>query len=65
MQGSYRTARIVETRNLFLNGLRHCVWAVEEEDIDLLEGLLPDIHRPMNTCTRFFPLDLTPPRSAR
>ena len=32
MQGSYRTARIVETRNLFLGRLRHCVWAVEQED---------------------------------
>ena len=49
MQGSYRTARIVETRNLFLGRLRHCVWAVEQEDCNLLVGLLTDIHRPMNT----------------
>ena len=39
MQGSYRTARIVETRNLFLGRLRHCVWAVEQEDRDLLVGV--------------------------
>jgi len=32
MRESYRTARIVETRNLFLGRLRHCVWAVEQED---------------------------------
>jgi len=34
-------------------------WAVEEEDSDLLIKLLPDIHRPMNTGTRLFALDLT------
>lgn len=59
MQGSYRTARIVETRNLFLGRLRHCVWAVEQEDCNLLVGQLTDIHRPMNTGARFFPLDLS------
>ena len=59
MQGSYRTARIVETRNLFLGRLRHCVWAVEPEDCNLLVGLLTDIHRPMNTGARLFPLDLS------
>ena len=59
MQGSYRTATIVETRNLFLGRLRHRVWMVEEEDRDLLVGLRPDIHRPMNTGARFFPIDLS------
>ena len=59
MQGSYRTARIVETRNLFLGRLRHCVWAVEQEDCNLLVGLPADIHRPMNTGARFFPLNLS------
>ena len=39
MQGSYRTARIVETRNPFLSRLRPCVWAVEQEDRDLLIGV--------------------------
>jgi len=38
MQGSYRTARIVETRNLLLGRLRHCVWAVEQDDCNLLVG---------------------------
>jgi len=59
MQGSYRTARIVKTRNLFLGRLRHCVRAVEQEDCNLLVGLLTDIHRPMNTGARLFPLDLS------
>jgi hypothetical protein len=59
MQGSYRTARIVETRNLLLGRLRYCVWAVEQEDCNLLVGLLTDIHRPMNTGARLFPLDLS------
>jgi hypothetical protein len=44
---------------LFLGWLRHRVWAIEEKDSDLLIKLLADIHRPVNTGTRFFPLDLT------
>ncbi len=44
MQGSYRTASVVETRNLFLGRLRHRVRAVEQEDCNLLGGLLADIH---------------------
>ena len=52
MRGSYRTARIVETRNLFLARLRHRVWTIQQENCDLLVGLLSDIHRPMNAVTR-------------
>lgn len=59
MQGSYRTVRIVEIRNLFLGRLRHCVWAVEEENRDLLVRLLANIHCPTNAGTRLFPLDLS------
>ena len=48
-----------ETPNLLLSRLRHRVRAVEQEDSDLLVGLLPDIHRPMNTRTRLFPINLS------
>jgi hypothetical protein len=48
MQGSYRTARIVETRNLFLGWRRHRVRAVEPEDCDLLVGLLANVHSAVN-----------------
>jgi hypothetical protein len=44
---------------LFLGWLRHRVWAIDEKDSDLLIKVLADIHRPVNTGTRFFPLDLT------
>ena len=37
-----------ESRNLFLGRLRHRLGAVEQEDSDLLVGLLAVIHRPMN-----------------
>ena len=57
MQGSYRSVRYVETRTLFLGRLRHCVWTVEQENRDLLVGLLADIHRSMNGGA--FPLDLS------
>ena len=50
---------MVETRNLFLGRLRHRVWSVEQENRDLLLGLLPDIHRSMNTGTRHFPVHLS------
>jgi len=59
MQGSYRTVRIVEIRNLFLGRLRHRVRAVEQEDRDLLVGLLADIHGAMNALGRFFPVHLS------
>jgi len=59
MQRSYRTVRIVEIRNLFLGRLRHRVRAVEQEDRDLLVGLLADVHSPMYAVTRLFPLDLS------
>jgi hypothetical protein len=59
MQGSYRTARIVETRNLFLGRLHHCVWAVEQENRDLFVGLRADIYSPMNTVGWLLPLDLS------
>ena len=36
MQGSYRTAWIVETRSLLVGRLRHCVRAVEQEHAYLL-----------------------------
>ena len=48
MQGSYRTVRIVEIRNLFLGRLRDCVRAVEQQDRDLLVGLLADVHSAVN-----------------
>jgi hypothetical protein len=32
MQGSYRSARIVETQNLFLGRLRRSIRAVEQEN---------------------------------
>ncbi len=48
MQGSYRTVRIVEIRNLFLGRLRHRVRAVEQQDRDLLVGLLADVHSAAN-----------------
>jgi len=60
MQGSYRTARIAETRNLFLGRLRHCVWAVEQEHRNLLVGLLADIYSPMNTVAWLLPVNLSP-----
>ena len=44
---------------LLLCWLRHSVWATEEEDRDLLVGLLADIHRSVNTGTRFLPVNLT------
>jgi len=59
MQGSYRSARIVETRNLSLSRLRLGIWTVEKENRDLLIRTLPDIHRSMNTGARLLPLDLT------
>ena len=59
MQGSYRTVRIVEVRNLFLGRLRHGVRAVEQENGNLLIRLLADVNRPMDTGTRLFPLDLS------
>src|SRR5271155_1035324 len=59
MQGSYRSARIVETRNLSLSRLRLGIWTVEKENRDLLIRTLPDIHRSMNAGARLLPLDLT------
>jgi hypothetical protein len=65
MQGSYRSARIVKTLNLFIGRLWDRVRAVEQEDRDLLVGLLADIHRPMNAGPRLLPLDLTRVTSTR
>ena len=59
MQGSYRSARIVQTRNLFLGGLRHCVRAVEQENRDLLVVLCADIPRRMDAGAPLLPIDLT------
>jgi len=42
-----------------LRRLRHRVRSVEQEDRNLLVGLLADIQRPMNTGTRLVPLNLT------
>ena len=39
--------------------LRHRVRAVEQEDRDLLVGLLADVHRAMNALGWLFPLDLS------
>jgi hypothetical protein len=39
--------------------LRDGIWAVEQEDSDLLVRLLADIHSPMNAGTRLLPLDLS------
>ena len=58
MQGSYRTARIVETRNLFLGRLRHGVRAVEQEDRDLFVGLLADVHSAVNSVGWLLPVNL-------
>lgn len=57
MQGSYRTVRIVEIRNLFLGWLRHGIGAAEQEDRDLFVGLLPDIHSPMHAGAAGVPLE--------
>jgi len=59
MQGSYRTARIVETSNLFLGRLGRRVRAVEQENCHLLVGLGAVIHRPMDTGAPLLLLDLT------
>jgi hypothetical protein len=59
MQGSYRSARIVETRTLSLSRLRPGIWTVEKENRDLLIRTLPDIHRSMNAGAPLLPLDLT------
>jgi hypothetical protein len=58
MQGSYRTVKIVEIRNLFLGRLRHRVRAVEQEDRDLLVGLLADIHSAVNALSWLLPVNL-------
>jgi hypothetical protein len=44
---------------LFLIRLRHRIWAVKQEHSDLLIALLADIHCPVNTGARFFPIDLS------
>jgi hypothetical protein len=59
MRGSYRTARIVETRNLFLGWLRHGIGAVEQEDRNLLVGLPADIHSAVNALGWLLPIDLS------
>ena len=59
MQGSYRSARIVKTRNLFLGRLWHRVWAVGQEGSYLLIGLLADIHGSVNAHARLLPIDLS------
>ena len=59
MGGSYRTARIVEIRNLFLSRLRHRVRAVEQEYRHLFVGPLAGIHGAVNTLAWFLPIDLS------
>ena len=59
MQGSYRSARIVQSRNLFLSRLRLGIWTVEKENRNLLIRTLSDIHRSMNAGARLLPLDLS------
>ena len=44
---------------LILSGLCHRVRAVEQENRDLLVGLLADIHGVVNALTRLLPLNLT------
>jgi hypothetical protein len=42
-----------------LRWLSHRIWMIQQKNCDLLIRLLPDIHRPMDTGTRIFPLDLS------
>jgi len=44
--------------SLLFGWLRHRVRAVEQENRNLLVGLLADIHRPVVTGTRLLPIDL-------
>jgi len=59
MQGSYRSARIVETRSLLIPRLRHGIRAVKQENRDLLIHLLADVHGTVNTGAGFLPIDLS------
>ena len=59
MRGSYRSARIVETRSLLIPRLRHGIRAVKQENRDLLIHLLADVHGTVDTGTGFLPIDLS------
>jgi hypothetical protein len=58
MHGSYRTARIVETRNLFLSRLAHCVRMVEQEDRGLVRRTACRRYSPVNAARWLLPLNL-------